>query len=398
MKILFVDDEAPILRGIERMLETTEEGWEWDADFVTSGSDALNRLREDRFDVVVSDMRMPQMDGAELLSRVSRDWPQTVRIVLSGHATRDAVLRAVEPMHQYLAKPCNPTMLCTTVMRACQLRDLLHCENLQDVIGAVHTLPSVPSLYTDVIAEIESPTGTASVVGEVVECDPGMTAKILQIANSAAFGLGRPITSPGQAVSLLGMDIIKSLVLSVGVFRQFDDTQIKGYSIDDMFRHCMKVASLARQIARHQGSPADAVGEAFTAGTLHDIGKLILATNAPDQWAEIQAIIKRERISGCEAERRVLGTDHAAIGAYLLSMWGLPQALVEAIAFHHCPDRNTEYQFTSLSAVSVANFLIEQSTGSMDTELEDSVGRHLDQIGLGSSMREWRLLANECNE
>ncbi len=396
MKILFVDDEAPVLRGIERMLDATET--EWDSDFVTSGSDALERLEDEPFDVIVSDMQMPQMDGAELLSRVSDKWPHTVRIVLSGHATREAVLRAVDPMHQYVSKPCDATLLRTTVLRACELRDLLHCEHLQHVIGGVHTLPSVPSLYTDVIAEIESPTGTASVVGEVVACDPGMTAKILQIANSAAFGLGRPITSPSQAVSLLGMDIIKSLVLSVGVFQQFDDSQIRGFSIDEMFRHSMKVASLARHIARHQGCPADAVGEAFTAGTLHDIGKLILATNAPDQWSEIKAMIRQERISGCDAERRVLGTDHAAIGAYLLSMWGLPQGLVEAIAFHHCPNRNTEFQFTSLSAVSVANFLIEQSAGSMDTQLEDGIARHLEQISQASSMRGWRMLARECNE
>ncbi len=388
--------KPPVLSDIERMLDATAA--EWDSEFVTSGSDALERFEEEPFDVLVSEMQMPQMDGAELLARVSDKWPQTVRIVLSGQATRDAVLRAVDPMHQYLAKPCDAKTLRTTVLRACELRDLLHCDHLQKVIGAVTTLPSVPSLYTDVIAEIESPTGTASGVGEVVACDPGMTAKILQIANSAAFGLGRPVTSPSQAVSLLGMDIIKSLVLSVGVFRQFDDSQVTGFSIEDMFRHCMKVASLARQIARHQGCAADAVGEAFTAGTLHDIGKLILATNAPTEWAEIQATAKRERVAGSEAERRVLGTDHAAIGAYLLSMWGLPQALVEAIAFHHCPDRTTEHQFTSLSAVSVANFLMEQSAGNMDNDMEDSVNSHVDQIGLASSIRDWRQMATECNE
>lgn len=396
MKILFVDDEAPVLRGIERMLDATNA--EWESDFVTSGSAALRRLEEETFDVLVSDMQMPQMDGAELLSRVSDRWPQTVRIVLSGHSSRDTALRAVDPMHQYLSKPCDAKTLQTTVLRACQLRDLLHCDHLQELIGAVHTLPSVPSLYTEVLAEIESPTGTASGVGEVVACDPGMTAKILQIANSAAFGLGRPVISPIQAVSLLGMDIIKSLVLSVGVFRQFDDSQVKGFSIDYMLCHCMKVATLARQIARHQGCTADAVGEAFTAATLHDIGKLILATNAADEWAETQAIVSRERISGIAAERRVLRTDHAAIGAYLLSMWGLPQALVEAIAFHHCPDRNTEHQFTSLSAVSVSNFLVEESAGSMDTDLEESIDRQLRHIGLTSSLKGWRQLSSACNE
>lgn len=392
MKILFVDDEPQILRGIERMLDSTDDAW--DSEFVTSGTDALQRLDDSSFDVVVSDMQMPHMDGAQLLSRVSEQYPKTVRIVLSGQASRNAVLRAVQPMHQYLAKPCNANTLRTTVLRACQLRDLLHDEHLLQLIGSVQTLPSVPALYTEVMDEIESEDGTAAGVGEIVACDPGMTAKILQLTNSAAFGLGREISSPLQAASLLGMDVIKSLVLSLGVFRQFDESIAANFSIDSLFHHSTRVASLARRIALHQECRLEAVAEAFTAAMLHDIGKLVLATSLPEKWAEVQQLVKAERIPVCCAEQEVLGTDHAVVGSYLLSLWGLPQALVEAIAFHHRPNLNEEFEFSSLTAVSAANFLIHESEGVPDAELEEGVMAHLEQIGVESELRAWRGLMN----
>lgn len=388
MKILFVDDEPHILRGIERMLDSSSDDWE--SEFVTSGTDALQRLDDSAFDAVVSDMQMPNMDGAELLTRVSEAHPRTVRIVLSGQASRNAVLRAVQPMHQYLAKPCNPNTLRTTVLRACQLRDLLHDDQLEDLIGSMSTLPSVPSLYTEVMDEIESEDGTAAGVGQIVACDPGMTAKILQLTNSAAFGLGREISSPLQAASLLGMDVIKSLVLSLGVFRQYDDTESTGFSIDRLFQHSTRVASLARRIALQQECRLEVVAEAFTAAMLHDIGKLVLATGLPQKYQEIQQLAKSEGISACSAEQQVMGVDHAVVGSYLLSLWGLPQPLVESIAFHHQPNRNEELEFSSVTAAAVANFLVHESEGVPDPDLEDCVMEHLQQIGLESELRAWR--------
>ena len=391
MKVLFVDDEAQVLRGLERMLTACDCTWEMD--FVSCGHQALERLDEEPVDVLVADMRMPGMDGAELLETVSQKHPQTVRIVLSGQASKQTVLRAINPMHQYLTKPCNADLLRTTVSRACKLRDLLHSPELNKIVGAISSLPSVPSLYKEVLEETESPDGSAAAVGEIISQDPGMTAKILQIANSAAFGLGRPVTSSAQAVSLLGMDTIKSLVLSVGCFQQFDTTKAAGFSIEDFFRQSTRVGCLARRIAKQQKCDEDTTSEALTSGMLHGIGKLVLAATAAETWTRIRQLMDNEGLGELEAETQTIGTGHPAIGAYLLGMWGLPQGIVEAVAFHRDIPVEPDASFTAISAVAVAYYIIQSESGAADSEWEQMILNHLNQLGIQDQLIVWRELA-----
>jgi len=217
-RVLFVDDEPRILDGLKRMLRHMRD--EWEMSFVESGEAALKVLESARFDVVVSDMRMPGMDGAELLTRVMERYPQIVRIVLSGHADKEMILKTVRPAHQYLSKPCDPEKLRSTVARASALRGLLADELLKQLVSQMSTLPSAPSLYNEVMNELRSGEGSVQRVGEIVSKDVGMTAKILQVVNSAFFGVPRHVESPAQAVSLLGLETIKALALSAQVFSQ----------------------------------------------------------------------------------------------------------------------------------------------------------------------------------
>jgi response regulator RpfG family c-di-GMP phosphodiesterase len=388
-RVLFVDDEPNVLQGLERMLHPLRH--EWEMAFVESGAEALDLLARQTFDVVVSDMRMPGMNGAELLSEVRKRCPQTVRIVLSGHSNRDMILQSVDAAHQYLAKPCDAQALKATVMRACALRDILGDPGLKTLVSQLRTLPSLPTLYAQVVEELNSPEASMHRVGAIISKDVGMTAKILQLVNSAFFGLPRHVANPAQAAALLGLETVKALVLSVEVFSQLDLSALPELSMDELLEHSVRAGSAAKAIAQSEKQEAKVVDDAFMAGILHDAGKLILAANSPREYQRALSMAAKRGVALCEAEREVFGATHAEVGAYLMGLWGLPDPIVEALAFHHSPSKSMAQTFTLLTAVHVANALLHEADGEHDGVTRGGVDlNYLAAIGLTDRLPSWR--------
>ena len=352
-RILFVDDEPLVLAGLQRMLRPMRS--EWQMAFVESGAAALELLGRERFDVVVSDMRMPGMDGSQLLSEVMNRHPHMVRIILSGHSDKEMILRSVGSTHQFLSKPCEAEMLKQTVLRACGLREILTQESLTQLVSRVHTLPSLPTLYRDIIEELQSPSASIQKVGQIISRDIGMSAKILQLVNSAFFGLRKHVSTPLQAVNLLGLETIKALVLSSQVFGQFEDGAGRAFDHATLWRHSVFVGTMARRIALSQGVDKSVVEDSLTAGLLHDLGVLLVASQMPDAYREVEETARARGIKRWEAEQEVLGATHAGLGGYLLGLWALPTPIVEAVALHHSPQLAASRQFTPLTAVHAAN-------------------------------------------
>lgn len=355
MNVLFVDDEVQVLRALERMLDAAE--MEWDAEFANNVSEALEMLADEEFDAIVTDMRMPSMDGAALLHEVSELYPHLIRIVLSGQADKETVLRAVEPMHQYLSKPCAAETLKTTISRACAMRDTLGSESLRKTITHLPGLPSLPSVYAELTTAIQSEDFGLADVGQIIEQDMAMSAKILQLVNSAAFGLGKEVNSPGHAACLLGVEVIKALVLTTGVFREFVEDSDSDFSLEALMAHSLRVANYAKGIAQAESMKVGDVNDAYTAGMLHDVGKLVLATSDTEKHDRTVRESAANGISLWEAEQAAMGTDHAAVGAYLLNLWGLPQTIIEVVALHHQPAKAQENSLSVLSVVWAANAL-----------------------------------------
>ena len=228
-RILFVDDEPLILQALQRMLRSMRD--EWEMEFAEGGGQALERMAQIHFDVVVSDMRMPGMNGADLLAEVMKRHPHTVRIILSGHADKELILKCIGSTHQYLAKPCDAEALKATVRRASAVETRLKDETLRKLVGSMDRLPSIPTLYTEILDALRDPEVSLEAIGEIVGKDPAMTAKILKLVNSAFFGLRRQIASSTQAANFLGLDTIRSLVLSINAFSQFEAVQYETFSI-----------------------------------------------------------------------------------------------------------------------------------------------------------------------
>lgn len=386
INILFVDDEPKILEGLQRMLRSMRH--EWEMSFACGGAEALTTLAAKPFDVVVSDMRMPGMNGAQLLQEVRSQYPHIVRIILSGYAEEELVVKSIGIAHQYVAKPCDSELLKTTVSRACTLKDLLSNEKLRSLVSQLHTVPSLPTLYSELARELHSSDPSLRKVGEIIKQDLGMTVRILQMVNSAFFGLRRQVSDASEAVNFLGLDMITSLTLAVGVFSQFEGQLTTRQAIADLWAHSSAVGTLAKKIAVKER--AETASDAFTAGLLHDIGEVVLAVNLPQQFAAVQNLIAHEGLSKLAAERQIFAATHAEIGAYLLGLWGLPSQVVEAVAFHHTPSVYQADSFTAITAVHVANALHRTMNDPAETLQKFCDVNYLTKLGLLEKLPLWQ--------
>jgi len=364
---------------------------DWEMEFVESGAQALARLEQAPFDVVVSDMRMPGMNGAELLNNVMVRFPKTVRLILSGHADREMIMKCVGSTHQFLAKPCEAEQLRATVARATALEGSLQSQKLMELVACIGMLPTLPSVYTEIVRCLQSPEVPLEEVGAIVAKDIGMTTKILKLVNSAFFGLGRQISSPGEATAYLGAENLKTLVISLDLFSQFEGARARGFSAESLCQHSLAVASAGKAIARCEKAPSNVVDESFVAGMLHDTGKLVLATNFPEEYSHVIERVRAGRLPMHEVERQVFGSSHAEVGGFLLGLWGLPVPVVEAISMHHAPVDNAARTFCALTATHAANSLVQgmdnPSPAAPPPPVDES---YLKNLGLDGRLRVWQ--------
>ncbi|NJB67814.1 putative nucleotidyltransferase with HDIG domain [Desulfobaculum xiamenense] len=378
-RILFVDDEPNVLSGLRRMLHGMRR--EWDMRFAASGAEALTLLASEPFDVVVSDMRMPVMDGAALLHEVMDRHPGVARIVLSGHSDLDLVVRSVLPAHQYISKPCTQEKLCEIIARALSVQELLSGSDIREMVSRIESLPSLPESCRLLNEELASPEPSLARVGAIISRDIAMSAKVLKLVNSSFFGFAAHIASPEQAVTMLGLRIMRALVLSVHIFTEFDSAALRDVSISRLWEHSMRVSMVCRKIASAMGLDQVGQDQCFIAGLLHDVGKLVLAATLPERYAGVIACVRRENRLVREVEFETLGTTHAEVGAYLMGLWGLPDPVIEAVAFHHAP-MHAEGGMRPVGAVHIANWLdrechvinSEYARESLDMEFVERLG------------------------
>jgi putative nucleotidyltransferase with HDIG domain len=389
--ILFVDDEKNILHALQRSLHAQRN--EWNMYFAPSGPLALTVLEEDPIDVIVTDMRMPGMDGAELLEIVSRRFPNVIRIILSGHTDSEAALRTIHTAHQFLAKPCDVAILRQTIQRTCNLRDILHDPKLIRTITGICKLPSLPGSYLRLTQAMQSPDVSPKVIGDIISQDVSMTAKVLQLVNSAFFSLPTKITNPQRAVTLLGINTLKALILYNKVFSEYSPSRaVPGFSMEGLWQHSLMVGSLAREIMQREGGDPHLLDDVQVAGILHDIGKII-ELNIPGYYAKFDSKVNREKKLPLDAEYELLGVSHAELGAYLIGIWGLPTNVVEAIAFHHNPAKQPNTGFSPMLCLHIANWVINQVTSLENDAKKHSLDLELIQATrLSGKMETWRAL------
>jgi HD-like signal output (HDOD) protein len=364
-RLLFVDDDPMVLAGLRRALH--EMRGEWEMTFAPGSEAALETMQQEPFDAVVTDMRMPGMDGAELLEHVKDRHPEVIRIVLSGQSEKEAMLRSIAPAHQYLAKPCDIRELKLRLSQAFASRDLVRNPAIAAVIARLRSLPSLPSIYNELTAALRSETTSLAQIEAIVAKDVAMATKLLQLANSAFIGVHGQVSSLRQAVSLIGVETVRTLTLSIHVFSRFDRNAAMAARLTALWEHSVRVATLAQRIAAAETGDKAMSEECFAAGLLHDLGKVILLGEKPREYSEILARMEHGASSLEAVETEILGCSHSQLGAYLMSMWGLPTSLVHAVAFHHCPSAAVEEKFSPLTAIHCADALAHLAAGSIES-------------------------------
>lgn len=355
-RVLFVDDEQRVLDGLARMLRTLRN--EWDMAFAAGAAEGLAMMEVEPFDVVVSDMRMPGMDGAAFLAQVRRCWPGTIRVVLSGHSELEAALRAVPVAHQFLQKPCDSQTIRETVRRILAVREMLTSETLRATIGGLTTLPPQPKVYTKLLTVLSDEEYHTDDVTRLIEADVALAAKIMQLVNSAFFGRPHSVANLRQAVCSLGASLLRNVALAGELGNALArDRRTPPGLLAKQQRQSQLSAAIAHRIMRDTPFAEDA----FTAALLHDVGMLIVAGHYPKWLEKAVTAAARDRQPLHRKERELNPITHAEAGAYLLGLWALPMPIVEAVAYHHTPAAVGSTGLDLVAAVHVADCLAQEA-------------------------------------
>jgi HD-like signal output (HDOD) protein/CheY-like chemotaxis protein len=394
IRILFVDDQPEILQGLKRMARGMRK--KWDVSFAHGGEAALEMMANNTYDVLVTDMRMPGIDGSQLLQETLRLYPHMIRIVLSGQYDIDNFIRSGWSAHQFLSKPCDTDTLKRTITQTVAIRDLLKSGKLKELVTRTSILPSLPKIYLEIEQELNSPDASMQKVGKIIAQDVGITAKVLQLVNSPVFGCTRKIVTPEQAVVMLGVDVIKSLTLYLQTCSKISAPA--GISLERISKHSIAVGVLARDIAKLEGKDKAVCSDAFMAGVLHSVGSLVILSGFPDEYMQVLTKAREENLPVWQEEEKILGANHAQVGAYLIGLWGLSPTIAEGVAYHNCPstcpDENISFVLTALH---VANVL-EREPGS-DTEfVENNFDfEYLKKLGLIDRLPHWQQIYQKMN-
>jgi putative nucleotidyltransferase with HDIG domain len=331
-RVLFVDDD-PLLREAYRNF--APELREYEVFTAESGESGVKILQEKSFDVVVSDLCLPRMDGMQFLAHVVRSQPDSARIIISGYADRLKVAQCLFVGHRYFNKPCDSHALLKLLERLASFREIISNQKVRRVIGGLGSLPGPPDTYLKLTEILNSAYSSLNDVAAVVEQDASVTAKLLQIVNSAHFGISRKIISPTEAVQMVGVEVVRGLVLGLQAFSVYKSHPSKKAPPANLWDHSLRSALGARRLAQQMQLGHQECEQAFLAGLLHDVGKLVLIANVPEEYDEVMTFAKSYRIPVTESEQRRFGATHAQIGAYLLALWGLQDEVIELVEYHH---------------------------------------------------------------
>lgn len=376
IRILFVDDELNVLQAMTRALHSMRN--EWSMEFVSSGSEALQSLAKTPADVIVSDMRMPGMNGWQLLAEVKNLYPQTVRLVLSGYAEPGAIMRLVGTAHQYIAKPGERESLKTAIAQTQLMKQLLSNNKTAQLVGSVGTLPSFPKAFQEISACLREPRATVADAARIINRDVAMTANVMKLVNSAFFGARRHISSVDRAVAFLGFDTLSALALGHGLFQSGPN------ATEALWQHSLNTAMMSRVIALKEHLPVLRIEEAFLAGMLHDIGHLLFA-------------VPGDSAVGDDAPSQVQ-THHDEAGGYLLGLWAFPSHIVSAVAQHHSPHLRADTGLDLTVLVHIADRLVQwRGEGSPSAEALGIEAGLLESLGLSDHLPQWMAAAGALN-
>ena len=358
--IIFVDDDITTLQSAKALL-----GGDWDLTTAASDAEALSLLEEYSADMVIVSAALREGDGLSLLRQVRDQNPAIVRILATDDPDLDSAAKAFSDadIQQVIAKPWKDREFVEIIRSAFQQAASQEVEllGLHRIIGDLESLPPVPRVYAELCKVTEDPQTTSTEeVARVIGRDPAVAAKILQIANSAFFGQRRQVETINWAVVVLGLEMVKNLVLATGVFQSLASADVDALNQDQFWKHCLACGMAAATLERKLSKDRKKSEVAMLAGTIHDLGKLVLVQYMPERYGEVVSTAKMQQTVLTEIEEEMLGTTHAAVGGYLAEWWNLPSNIAEALHWHHDP-AESENDLRLASVVHLADIVVHRA-------------------------------------
>jgi putative nucleotidyltransferase with HDIG domain len=368
----------------------------WEATSVSSEADALAQLEQRSFDALLVDFNLGSPDASQLLSQALEKRPETIRFLFAHETDLALVAAYVSGPHEILPKPVELASLRGRIERGVAPDDSNCKPGGGDPDTGATASPAVPAVYSEVLKALDLPGVTKSQVGEIIAGDAALTSEILGLTNSAYLGLPSDITNPVEAVESLGLDTVKALVMALRFLAEHSQLNRCYLSLEKLWQHSTNVARLARDLMLFETKDRVLAAEALVAGLLHDLGKVVLASNFDDMYGRVHSLARKQPVALWDIEKEMFGASHGEIGACLVGMWNMPSSVVEAAAFHHEPPLGEHQHLTPLVAVHVANVLEHQIRPSDEFRVAPAISTaFLNEIGLLQRLPVWHaVLAN----
>ncbi len=388
--ILLVDEDLLVLKALKRSLRQLKD--EWEVSYAQSAHEALKQVEQGSIDILITEVRLTTVDGELFLRSFLARHPKAARIVLTGYTTGDAIFKFAGLAHQLLAKPWSDQTLIETIQRADLISRMLSDDRLKRTLNRIENFPNIPAIYLELSEKLQSGDPCLQEIGEIIIRDPSLIIKLLQIVNSPFYGLPMTVTDPQKAVALLGLDVLKGFVLTSGLLKQYENKKIANFQIGALWQHSLKTANIVRQIAKSEKMEKEISETSFIASLLHDVGKIIIASNFPDEFKEICSRATSEGSSFWQMEKQVLGASHAEVGAYLLGLWGLPLAVIQAVHEHHQPLLDGHPGIDQTALVHIANAIEKTAESRSGDAFVDLNPEFIAHLHLNASIARWQKL------
>ena len=393
-QVMFVETQGQVLTRLKTSLMGTHADWQ--ILFIADASAALDLISQRKVGIVLANFGMDNAGCEEFFRSLRKKAPEVIRIGLLPDQAKKNVAKSLEYTHGCIAAHCAKSQMESLIARSLTVWEKARRNpRLAELMSNLHTIPTPPAIYFEIRDELESPTGTANTVAAIIAKDPAITAKLLKVANSGFYASPRTIADLVDAITLLGMDLVLALVLSAHLY---DQLPIPGLKLDELWKHSIAVATLAKEIASHaQGSRA-IISSCAISGLLHDLGQLVFLANMPDTYYSLIRDAGGNETKLLEMELKEFGIGHPEVGALILSLWDLPEEVVQAIANHHTQDFHalSDVSLTT-KAVCVAESMLQGHNLQEDTELTDTEGQ-ADTPSMFDGLVQWKPLMEKLVE
>ncbi|MDQ8203453.1 HDOD domain-containing protein [Pelagicoccus sp. SDUM812003] len=391
-RILIIDEDKEQLSTYQETLAPKSAQWELIC--ADSAGAGLESAKAQSPDIVIVAFSVQKEHGVELLDEIEKLLPNSQRFIAAKEADKPKLDDSFGHAFQFLPNPCPANRLITEIQRCVAIDSWLGNPRIKEVVAKMGEFPSLPPMYLKVVNELNSRNSSAASIANAISGDLAISVKVLQTVNSSYYGFEEKISDITQAVSILGLDCVKNLVLAIQVFSSFGRSPDHKAITDQLWHHSMSVAVASKRIALFETEEEKQGEEAYTAGLMHDLGKLILLDAEPESFLAAREQAKEKNLPLWQVENEILGCNHAEIGAYVLGRWGMPASVVEAVALHHEPINSFGKRFSTLAAVHVANALVwERHPGEAkpDAAADETF---LIEIGKVSSWETWKAVVS----